>query len=431
MVKFRYHPAKDYFVLHSTFTPSNCFKVRYKLLISAISLFLILSYISTKNCRIFCANTREHVVANNYNIRHQKNKPDDKLSQSHINGGIVSVGTKSASPAVVEINKYLEHPKIYCDPIKAGKERGNQWHRRTNYSYLSIDFKFALPEIAPKFKTRPKIFMIVLVNSGAKGDVFRKRRAVIRQTWGNQSSCEQRKALRNNKLKHLRWLLVFVVAKAGKGTEDDKLNMAEARENNDMLIGNITDNYLNIVVKLFMGKIWASRFNVDYIMKTDDDVYVRIPRVLEFLANKKFPRPFYGGKTYPSLPVNRQAGHKWAISKLVYAEEKYPRFNSGAFIVLSKDVILRLINNVCKRKPFQSDDAYVGLAMRDLGVKPTHIASFILRRGIVINEIIQKGEDCELIKMHAFGHKIKPDMIIFLHNRLETLICTNVGTKYC
>ena len=225
--------------------------------------------------------------------------------------------------------------------------------------------------------------------------------------------------------------MVFVVATAGTGTEDDKLNMAEARENNDMLIGNITDNYLNNVVKLFMGKIWASRFNIEYIMKTDDDVYVRIPRVLEFLADNEFPKPFYGGKTYPPLPVNRQAGHKWAISKLVYAEERYPRFNSGAFVVMSLDLLPRLINNVCERKPFQSDDAYVGLAMQDLGVKPTNIVSFNLRRGVVIDEIVQKGKDCEVIKIDAFGHKIKPNVNIFLHNRLNTLLCTRAQTNIC
>ena len=86
----------------------------------------------------------------------------------------------------------------------------------------------------------------------------------------------------DERLKDLRWLLVFVVGKAGRGTNDDELNRAEARQYNDMLIGNITDNYLNNVIKLYMGLVWASRFDIKYILKTDDDVYVRIPRILEF-----------------------------------------------------------------------------------------------------------------------------------------------------
>ena len=71
--------------------------------------------------------------------------------------------------------------------------------------------------------------------------------------------------------------------------------MPEARQHNDMLIGNITDNYINNIIKFYMGQVWASKYDIKYTMKTDDDVYVRIPRVLEYLVNAKFPRLFYGG----------------------------------------------------------------------------------------------------------------------------------------
>ena len=86
------------------------------------------------------------------------------------------------------------------------------------------------------------MFMIVLVNSGAKGDKFRKNREAIRQTWGNHSNCEQRKALGDERLKDLRRKLAFVVGKPGPRTNDDELNMAETRQYNDMLIGDIIDN---------------------------------------------------------------------------------------------------------------------------------------------------------------------------------------------
>ena len=119
-----------------------------------------------------------------------------------------------------------------------------------DYYPLRVDFKFVFPEISPNVNTTTNIFMIVLVNSGAKGDAFRKRREAIRKTWGNQSNCEQRKVLGDERLKDLRWLLLFVVGKAGPGTNDDKLNVAEARQHNDMLIGNIIDNYNNNVIKL-------------------------------------------------------------------------------------------------------------------------------------------------------------------------------------
>ena len=134
-------------------------------------------------------------------------------------------------------------------PISSSKvPRGAKSVDIENDYYPYVDFKFVAPEISPKVNFMRKYFMLVLVNTGAKGNVYRKHREAIRQTWGNHSNCEQIKALTNETLKSLNWLLVFVVGKAGLGTNDDELNMAEARKHNDMLIGNITDNYMNNIV---------------------------------------------------------------------------------------------------------------------------------------------------------------------------------------
>lgn len=130
--------------------------------------------------------------------------------------------------------------------VNATSKRANLVSTETdmvNEYHPFVDFKFVFPVISPEVKKTPEIFMMVLVNSCARGNKYRNLRKVIRQTWGNQSNCEQRKAMENEGLKDLRWLLVFVVGKAGPGTNDDELNIAEARQHNDMLIGNITDKY--------------------------------------------------------------------------------------------------------------------------------------------------------------------------------------------
>ncbi len=220
---------------------------------------------------------------------------------------------------------------------------------------------------------------------------------------------------------------MFVVGKAGPGTNDDELNMAEARQHNDMLIGNITDNYINNVIKLFMGQIWASRFDIKYTLKADDDVYLRIPRVLEYFVNAKFPRPFYGGMTYMPIRVNRVIGGKWTVSWKYYGEVNFPMFNAGAFFILSTDLLDRLFNYVHIRKPFHTDDAYVGVAMRDFGVKITTIFSFGLRSDM--NKFIRRAKDCEILRLNGFSHNMDPESTRFLHDRLKTLACGSVQTK--
>ena len=298
-----------------------------------------------------------------------------------------------------------------------------------NDYYPFVDFMFVLPDMSPEVNKTQKYLMMVLVNSGAKGDEFRKRREAIRQTWGNQSNCEQRKALGDERLKDLRWLLVFVVGKAGPGTNDDELNMAEARQHNDMLIGNITDNYINNVIKFYMGQVWASKFDIKYTMKTDDDVYVRIPRVVEYLVNAKFPRPFYGGMTYPSIRVNREISGKWTVSWRYYDETHFPRFNPGAFFILSTDLLNKLFNYVCIRKPFHTDDAYVGVAMRDYKVNITRIDSF--RVGPRMPTFIRTVKDCEMLGYNAFGDSVDPQSARELHHRLQSHLCSNVTFIKC
>ena len=81
--------------------------------------------------------------------------------------------------------------------------------------------------------------------------------------------------------------------------------------------------------------VWASRFDIKYILKTDDDVYVRIPRILEYLVNATFPKPFCGGAAEQNFTkVIREIGAKWTISWKYYNETFYPRYNPGAFYIV-------------------------------------------------------------------------------------------------
>ena len=55
--------------------------------------------------------------------------------------------------------------------------------------------------------------------------------------------------MNNPKLRNLKWIFVFVLGKVGGRTKDDEMNAAEAKQVNDILIGNINDKYLNNTIK--------------------------------------------------------------------------------------------------------------------------------------------------------------------------------------
>ena len=163
-----------------------------------------------------------------------------------------------------------------------------------------VDFKFVFPDITPDISSVHDIFLIVFVNSAAKG--HRDRRNTICKTWGSHRTCEQQKAMeKHNVKKNLKWLLVFVLGKTG--TPEDVANAREAKEYNDMLIGDIVDNYVNNIIKLYMGLLWSSSWAPRYILKADDDVYVRIPNLIEHLVEHGLPKRYYGGKTFINYHV--------------------------------------------------------------------------------------------------------------------------------
>ena len=378
------------------------------------------------------SNTKPVTISQSSLYRHYISKErreeifSDKIVNISQNLKDKGLSVKSGYTVKIVENMNKIYTKIF-NKSSADKSLGSKNVDIRNDYYPFVDFKFVLPEVSPQVSKTKKYFMIVLVNSGAKGEPFRKRRQAIRQTWGNRSNCEQRSALGDDRIKELRWLLVFVVGKTG--TQDDHLNVAEAKQYNDMLIGNITDNYINNVVKLFMAQIWASRFNISYTMKTDDDVYVRIPRVLEYLVKVKFPRPFYGGKTYPSIRVNREITGKWTVSWKYYEETHFPRFNPGAFFILSSDLVDKLFKYVYTRKPFHTDDAYIGVAMRDFKVNTTRIYSFLV--GPKMPKFIRTVKDCKMLGYSAFGDSVDPQSAKELHRRLQSHLCNNITFIKC
>ncbi len=75
-----------------------------------------------------------------------------------------------------------------------------------------VDFKFEFPEYSRKSTTR-RFYLIVLVNSGSHGDLYRSRRDKIRKTWASRKTCEHVNAMKNSTVNNLKWILVSSLAK--------------------------------------------------------------------------------------------------------------------------------------------------------------------------------------------------------------------------
>ena len=158
---------------------------------------------------------------------------------------------------------------------------------------------------------------------------------------------------------------MFVIGKVDCRTKDDGLNVAGAKQFNDVLIGIINDNYLYNIIKFYMAQLWASTLIAKYTLKTDDDVYVRIPFVIQYIVNENLNCSFYGGALNGDSPVPSKPKGKWSISKKYFAEQFWLPYHFGGFIVISTELQGSLFNYLYIRKPFYVKGAYLGIATRD------------------------------------------------------------------
>ncbi|EDO31852.1 predicted protein, partial [Nematostella vectensis] len=145
--------------------------------------------------------------------------------------------------------------------------------------------------------------------------------------------------------------VVFTLGKTQNKTLNE-LVIKEANTYNDILIGDFEDIYFNLLIKTFMSHVWAAEQRCSYILKTDDDVYVKVPSLIAWLVRTRRRTRFYGGHVYTGYIVGRVKGHKWSISKRYYEQHIFPPFCAGAFHVVSADVVALMVNHTKVRRPF-------------------------------------------------------------------------------
>ena len=82
------------------------------------------------------------------------------------------------------------------------------------------------------------------------------------------------------------------------------------------------------------------------------------------------------------------------------------------------------MNYVYIRKPFHTDDAYIGVAIRYLKVKVVHILSFVIESNM--STLVRAKDDCYILKVLAYGHGVRAEDMEHVNKRLENLCHGNL-----
>lgn len=306
--------------------------------------------------------------------------------------------------------------------IKSIKDHFTQPIVQIDLRKFPSNFDIISPIAEPRGYPEQSLFFLVIVSTSPNNA---DRRTMIRQTWGNLD--------RNRLPGDHHWKVVFMMGKAAS-VEMNQAIMSEYQRHGDLIIGNYKDHYRAIVTKVLMAFQWASKIRCSYILKTDDDVYVDVPKLAEWLMKvRKNPTSFYGGVVY-SGDVERDKSHRHYISREDLSLDYFPPFCKGFMFVLSWNLIPKMVDLSRHVTRIGPDDAYVGLLAYQLGISPVPIEGF-LQEGW-LHWFVSLISSCQLRELLGIGDSLTPDQISYVDqvktsvSNIETYaVCISLHTK--
>uniref|UniRef100_A0A6P7GP30 Uncharacterized protein LOC114344741 n=2 Tax=Diabrotica virgifera virgifera TaxID=50390 RepID=A0A6P7GP30_DIAVI len=237
---------------------------------------------------------------------------------------------------------------------------------------IDLNFNFSMINFICN-ETIP-LLLLVLVHSAPSN--FEKRQT-IRETWGEKED--------NVKV-------LFMVGSVGTHSEHlQKMIEAENVLHNDVIQGSFADTYRNLTYKHVMTlKYFVYHCpQAKYILKTDDDVFVNMPTMKNFLIYDLSPHGARKGlfctPRYNSL-VLRSYRSKWRVSFSEYPERVYPAYCPGWALLYTPDVIFAIYKEAQKSNFFWIDDIHItGTLFKKLNFTHTNIEPLVLSESNLYN----------------------------------------------
>ncbi|KAL2462910.1 putative beta-1 [Forsythia ovata] len=199
---------------------------------------------------------------------------------------------------------------------------------------------------APPILNRPVELFIGILSAG---NHFAERMAV-RKSW-----------MQHRLIKSSNTVARFFVALHARKEVNVELKK-EADFFGDIVIVPYMDNYDLVVLKtVAICEYGVRRASAKYIMKTDDDTFVRVDSLL--MEAKKIPENkslYIGNMNYYHKPMR---SGKWAVTYEEWPEEVYPPYANGPGYIISSDIANFIVSDFEKHKLrlFKMEDVSMGM----------------------------------------------------------------------
>ncbi|CAG8729828.1 35302_t:CDS:2, partial [Racocetra persica] len=197
--------------------------------------------------------------------------------------------------------------------------------------------------------------------------------------------------------------------------------LAESEKCGDIVIVPSSDLYNDLSHKVYKSFEWANKLDFDYLIKTDDDIFVRMDTVIRELGELgPGERYYWKGLGYWNIPPIQNTANK--NSEFEYPLPMFPPFTAGALYILSRDIISLIVTD-SPRIFTKNEDQNLGIWLFPYNIKPIH------------DKRIQQADVCEddMIAKH-FSDSYDPDlsMIDMYENVINNRrLCEGFRQRFC
>lgn len=205
---------------------------------------------------------------------------------------------------------------------------------------------------APPLPNGPVKFFIGILSAG---NHFSERMAV-RKSWMQHSA-----------IKSSKFVARFFVALHGRKELNVEL-MKEAEFFGDIVIVPYMDNYDLVVLKtIAICEYGIRNLAAKYIMKCDDDTFVRIDAVMRKVKKVHDKSLYVGNINYNHKPMRYG---KWAVTFEEWPEEDYPPYANGPGYVVSSDIAQYIVSEFedHKLRMFKMEDVSMGMWVEQFNI---------------------------------------------------------------
>ncbi|KMQ86472.1 beta- -galactosyltransferase 5-like protein [Lasius niger] len=239
-----------------------------------------------------------------------------------------------------------------------------------------------IPERCPNLGKDMELVVIVM-----SAPTHLEARTAIRQTWGHFG---QRRDMS----------VLFMLGT----TLDPKVEAILRKEQNmynDVIRGRFLDSYSNLTLKTISTLEWVDTYcpKVRYLLKTDDDMFINVPRLLAFVNKHAKDRNVIFGRLARKWKPIRNRKSKYYVSQTQFQQSVFPDFTTGPAYLLSSDTVRRLYDAALDQTYLKLEDVFTaGIVAHKLGIRRSHANEFLNKRIQYTACNIQRGISIHMVK---------------------------------